>query len=930
MKKLLSLPLNLVSVFHEITGYSQQEYFVSSDPVDRKVGSGGGTAWLLDRYEETLPASRKATDEKLILLHAGGQSRRLPAYSSSGKILTPVPCLHNKRGEQIDQNLLSLQLPLYEKIMEAAPACLSTMIVSGDVFIRTTEPLQAIPEADVVCYGLPLSAEKASHHGVFVSSKDNPQSLLYMLQKPDVQTFNRVSSEHLCLVDIGIWLLSPRAVELLRRHSCKAGRVEFYDMYTDFGGALGSQPRLDDEEIAALSVAILPLPGGEFYHFGTTADVFRSMQALQKAVGIPEDKQTTQFVQHADVYNPLGDTNQYVWIENSCVGAHWALSDHHMITGVPENDWQLSLLPGQCVDIVPVSDDKYAVRPYGFDDAFRGSAASDDTLFLGHPFKEWLSARQLEEVDTDGADDLQSMRLFPVVDNLNDAGLVLRWMLNEPWQQGGRMVWTQAQKLSADSLGAQACLPRLFRQRNDFLAQQLPFLEKQHADNRFYHADLQQLSRLFVQNNVAIPAVLPSDAPLMDRISAAMFRSELLISKSEDGQADHEKAFALLREGLTAEALGNRQRPCWKQEESLLVVKRNPVRIDIAGGWTDTPPFSLLEGGRVVNFSLSLDGELPLQAIVAPLPEPVIRVKSVDLHAEEQIETFEQLAAYNKVGSPFSIPKAALALAGFLPRFSAERYDSLRQQLLSFGCGISVTMQSNVPAGSGLGTSSILAATVLDALNEFCSLGWDRSTIGYRTLVLEQLLTTGGGWQDQFGGLFGGVKLLETPVGFQQLPLVTELPDTIYTHPDYAPLHLLYFTGIQRTAKTILAEIVHRMFLNEHHQLALLRQMKEHAADMGNAISAADYAQVGRLMRTTWQQNQQLDSGTNPAAVARLTAHIDDLCYGYKLPGAGGGGFLYMMAKDLEAARRIRTLLTDNAINATARFFDMKLSFDNG
>ena len=58
----------------------------------------------------------------------------------------------------------------------------------------------------------------------------------------------------------------------------------------------------------------------------------------------------------------------------------------------------------------------------------------------------------------------------------------------------------------------------------------------------------------------------------------------------------------------------------------------------------------------------------------------------------------------------------------------------------------------------------------------------------------------------------------------------------------------------------------------------------------------------------------------------RLTDLIDDLCLGYKLPGAGGGGYLYMVAKDPEAAARIRRILNDNSINANARFVDMSLS----
>ena len=69
-----------------------------------------------------------------------------------------------------------------------------------------------------------------------------------------------------------------------------------------------------------------------------------------------------------------------------------------------------------------------------------------------------------------------------------------------------------------------------------------------------------------------------------------------------------------------------------------------------------------------------------------------------------------------------------------------------------------------------------------------------------------------------------------------------------------------------------------------------------------------------------------MDEGTNPPAVRRITEQVDDLCLGYKLPGAGGGGYLYMVAKDEEAAARIRKLLTQDAPNDRARFVEMGLS----
>lgn len=140
-KKLLSLPPNLVGCFHKITGLPASDYFCTSDPIGHRLGSGGGTTWILEECHRASESSAEPFEnwlagQKRIILHAGGQSRRLPSYAPSGKILTPVPVFRWERGQSITQTLLDLQLPLYERIMDAAPANVHTMIVSGDVYIR--------------------------------------------------------------------------------------------------------------------------------------------------------------------------------------------------------------------------------------------------------------------------------------------------------------------------------------------------------------------------------------------------------------------------------------------------------------------------------------------------------------------------------------------------------------------------------------------------------------------------------------------------------------------------------------------------------------------------------------------------------------------------------------------------------------------------
>ncbi len=857
MKILLSLPPNLVGCFHDITGMSRDDYFCTCDPIGHRLGSGGGTAWLLQQACGEAPFAEWLAQDKRILIHAGGQSRRLPSYAVQGKVLMPVPVFRWERGQRLDQTLLDLQLPLYRRLMAMAPDNIHTMVVSGDVLIRTTQPLQPVPDADVVCYGLWLPAATATHHGVFVSSRQSPTVLKQMLQKPSVQTLKELQRDHYYLTDIGLWMLSDRAVKMLMKKSQQThtqqthpqqthpqplpegrGVITPYDLYGEFGCSLGTDPTIDDAELRSLSVAILPLPGGEFYHFGTSREMISSTLAVQNLVSdqreimhLDRKPHASIFIQNAVCETKLTEENANIWIENSHVPASWHLTRDHVITGVPRNDWNISLAPGECIDVTPVGDGDYEVRRYRID----------------------------EPVDS-------------------------------------------------NALAERADLRRLFAQRREFQRENLSAMAANWEHSVFYQLDLNDVARRFKSEQIPLPPPLPADAPLMTRIHDAMFRG------------DSTRAFGLLRDRLTSVDAAASSVPRKSVCDDQIVWGRSPVRIDIAGGWTDTPPYCLMEGGNVVNLAIELNGQPPLQVYVKPCRELHIKLRSIDLGASEVVETCEQLKEYNKVGSPFSIPKAALVLAGFAGS------SDLKSQLGDFGSGIELTLLSAIPAGSGLGTSSILAATVLGALSDFCGLGWDKNEIGHRTLQLEQLLTTGGGWQDQFGGILGGIKLLQTKSGFDQNPLVHWLPDALYTQPEYAQCHLLYYTGITRTAKQILAEIVRRMFLNEHDQLELLRQMKEHTLQMYDAILRQDFLQMGRLVGRTWEQNQLLDSGTNPPDVKAMTDLVDDLCLGYKLPGAGGGGYLYLIAKDPEAAARVKTILNENRRHPNARFVDMTLS----
>ena len=151
-----------------------------------------------------------------------------------------------------------------------------------------------------------------------------------------------------------------------------------------------------------------------------------------------------------------------------------------------------------------------------------------------------------------------------------------------------------------------------------------------------------------------LPKGLPADAPLMKRVHDHMFRACVLqLSGDERGMVKQQQAFSLLREGLINTIADEKQMPRLNVYRDQIVWGRSPVRIDLAGGWTDTPPYCMYAGGNVVNVAIELNGQPPLQVYVKPTREFRIILRSIDIGAMECISTWDELRDFNKVGSPF-------------------------------------------------------------------------------------------------------------------------------------------------------------------------------------------------------------------------------------------------------------------------------------
>jgi galactokinase/mevalonate kinase-like predicted kinase len=268
----------------------------------------------------------------------------------------------------------------------------------------------------------------------------------------------------------------------------------------------------------------------------------------------------------------------------------------------------------------------------------------------------------------------------------------------------------------------------------------------------------------------------------------------------------------------------------------------------------------------------------------------------------------EQLLEPCGPGSVFSIPRTALQMHGLTVKGHA-----LKETLAELGGGIEIRCQVRLPIGSGLGTSSILAATVIRALAVMSGRTMVDHALSEAVMQLEQRMTTGGGWQDQAGGIFPGAKLLITGPGLRQRIRVQPVVWSEGRQAEFCEHLVLYNTGIQRMAKNLLRQVVSRYLARETATIQVLHSIKTLAVEMAYAMAEGEWKHLGQLLDRHWQLNQVLDPHTTNAPIAAILDRARPWIHGAKLAGAGGGGFLLLMARDAEAATVLRAELNSEA-----------------
>jgi galactokinase/mevalonate kinase-like predicted kinase len=1014
-----------------------REILVVPDPEGLRIGSGGSTILcLLEVISRELRgrgkklASPAAWQEALarirvLIVHAGGDARRLPAYSTCGKIFIPVP---GESDSALGLTLLDRQLPRYLSLPAPADGSGQVVVTSGDVFLDFDSSLVRFGQWGITAIGCFADPKLAAAHGVFCPAPDG--EVRRFLQKPSVgdqEKLGAVDRHGRSVLDIGIMSLdAAAAIRLVAACNPKAerrGRLFWsgrpaglilgrgLDFYREICCAMGRDTdrrsyiaevrrtgsALSDGELRALYDAFSPIPffvetvpSCIFLHFGTMRQLMASGADLI-SLGRGVSNSHAPIILNSEV-GPAGAViGKDAWVEGCRVRATLSLGGENIVAGI-DVDEPLALPQRACLDVLEGEDGSgkkaWFVRCYDIDDLFHLPRDRGGRL-NGLSLEEWLRGMDAEEDeiwDTRLSPEERSVwkgRFFPAVDSPSQVPDWL-WLFDLPAAtELQKSVWRESRRLSlADMAGlasheafhsrrlkiraaAMRSEPgRVFRSESHFSASDLAFfLERSPVPEKplwlsgilkeAYRrhgleaplTDIESLglSRLLHTLGTAVTE-LSGRRPGITR--SVMTETEKALGRKEKvwlgslglslggkrsavawGNGARQAAFEHLGKAIVRSGHERVEPPKNALREDEIVWGRAPARLDLGGGWTDTPPYSLERGGCVINAAVNLNGQAPIQAYARVIPEPEIRINSIDHSVRIVIRELDDLLDYRQPASRFGLAKAALALCGFSPAEAAwKKETTLRRMMERFGGGIELTTLAAIPSGSGLGTSSIMGAVLISVLGRLTGRSLSQRELFHGVLRLEQELTTGGGWQDQVGGVVEGVKVIRTAPGMVPDPIIHFVPADVLDPRTNGGLTLLYYTGLRRLAKNILAGVVGSYLSRDRGSMRILQELHIFPPAMAEAMSQKSIDRFGRLIDVAWGLKKGLDPESTTPVIEGILERVADNIFGATLLGAGGGGFLLLVCRTKPDAEKVRHALTQQPPNRRARFFEFEIN----
>lgn len=438
---------------------------VVPDLEGRRIGSGGSTlhslTCVLQRERPGVGAgSFEEAEEilgglRILIVHAGGDSRRLPAYSHCGKMFVPIP---GKDRVGVAATLFDRLVPTFLALPLARQG--QIVVASGDALILFDPAGLKLDGLGITALGCFASSGEAAHHGVFCGDENG--AVRRFLQKPSVEVqieLGAVTEKGESVLDLGVMSMDAgAAVQMMRAFFRERAQVDgrgaldwkeeardaLYssgiDLYREICCVLGTETTCEQyveavrasggivgrallrqwfEMLRRIPLHLEVLPRCKFLHFGTTRELITNGLAL-----LAEDG--SRAAQNALILNSVIErevTADHAWIEGCVVREKLTLEGWNAIVGVEVVE-PLRLRKGECLDLsegVSRTGEKvWFLRYYGIDDTFKHSAEEGGT-FCGQPLQNWLRAIGANAGDIWGAEvaarerTLWNARVFPAV-----------------------------------------------------------------------------------------------------------------------------------------------------------------------------------------------------------------------------------------------------------------------------------------------------------------------------------------------------------------------------------------------------------------------------------------------------------------------------------------------------------------------------------
>lgn len=758
----------------------ETQYAVIPDQKGKRVGSGGATLNALKYIYENLKEGESFDNQKILIIHSGGDSKRVPQYSISGKLFSPVQRkLPDGRASTLFDEFIITFSVMPDK-MDAG-----MLILSGDVLL-CFNPLEVnLTNCESAGISIKVPAEIGVQHGVFVENeKGNVKKFLHK-QPIDVLKDNGAIEKNYVNIDTGAIYFNKTIVnELfsLISTNLKIDLTKFskfvnpkvrISFYSEFVYPLAIDFDLEEYKIAIpegelcnellecreiiwrklqkYKMKIIKCSPAEFIHFGTTMELQEFMTTkLKKYRYLGWQRKVLCNLnnnQEYSVNNAYISANSVIekdaYIENSYIGDNCRIGSNTIISNAKLEN--IDIPENICLQTLILKNRKYVTRIYSITDNPK-ILKTNNTPFLNTMLEKCLQKYKIEEqsIWDDEEKSIWKANLYCVLNTSQESiqsAMQLYNIINCKATQGEAYEYFLKKRISLCTSFNECDVTQMKEQQRDI----------------YIKVRTEQIINL-IQNgeNAKIVVKEIKKTPNIEKQIESILERIKIVSIETRYRTYRILSLLLKKTKIEKYSSENFEEFCYKEIKNMIIVKGNtlkakkvgesvdiqlPVRTNFGGGWSDTPPYCNENGGSVLNVALKLNGNYPIKVHLEKTTSNSIVLESKDLNMKKEFTNVKELKHCTDVEDVFSLHKASLIITGIL-----QPEDKCIEDIITrIGSGIYFSTQVNdVPKGSGLGTSSILSVACIKALCQFMNIQISDEILCYKALEQEQLMSTGG------------------------------------------------------------------------------------------------------------------------------------------------------------------------------------------